>query len=96
MVLISILAGAGVGAVWTNTDALISTLAQSGRLGATMGAAGTFKEFGDMVGPLLIGAVSEVFGLPFGFVMCGVLGLVILALIARGGAFGDTAMSRSA
>ena len=72
----SIIAGVGVGTVWTNTDALISTLAREGRLGATMGAAGSFKELGDMLGPLLIGSVSQVFGLRVGFVACGVLGLV--------------------
>ncbi len=41
------IAGVGVGTVWTNTDALISTLAAEGKMGATMGAAGTFKEFGE-------------------------------------------------
>src|SRR5512138_305427 len=44
LLLVSILAGFGVGTVWTNTDALISGLAEKGKLGATMGAAGSFKE----------------------------------------------------
>ncbi len=78
---VSILAGIGVGTVWTNTDALISDLAQTGRLGATMGAAGSFKEFGDMLGPLLIGLVSQAFGLTVGFISCGLLGLLSLGLI---------------
>ncbi len=78
---VSVLAGVGIGIVWTNTDALISGLARDGRLGATMGAAGAFKEFGDMLGPLLIGAASQAFGLTIGFVSCGVLGLLILGLI---------------
>jgi len=78
---VAILAGIGVGTVWTNTDALISQRALSGKLGATMGAAGTFKEIGDMLGPLLIGVVSQAFGLTIGFVTCGVLGLLSLALI---------------
>ena len=80
---IAILAGLGVGAVWTNTDALISQLAQVDKLGATMGIAGTFKEIGDMLGPVLIGVVSQAFGLTAGFVACGVLGLLGLGLIAR-------------
>lgn len=78
---VSILAGIGVGTVWTNTDALVSQQAQAGKLGATMGVAGTFKEVGDMLGPLLIGIVSQAFGLTVGFVACGVLGLLALGLI---------------
>jgi len=80
---LAILAGTGVGTVWTNTDSLISQLAREGKLGATMGVAGTFKEIGDMLGPLLIGVVSQAFGLTAGFVTCGLLGLCTLMLIAR-------------
>lgn len=81
LILVSILAGVGIGTVWTNTDALVSNLAQSGQLGATMGVAGSFKELGDMLGPLLIGVLSEAFGLKTGFVVCGLLGLLSLVLI---------------
>ena len=83
LVATALVAGLAVGTVWTNTDALISTLAREGRLGATMGAAGSFKELGDMVGPILIGVVSQAFGLTVGFVSCGLLGLIVLALILR-------------
>jgi len=83
LVIVSIIAGIGVGTVWTNTDTLVSGLAKEGKMGATMGAAGSFKELGDMVGPLLIGVVSQAFGLPVGFVACGVLGLLSLLLIRR-------------
>ena len=81
LVLASVAAGVGVGTVWTNTDALISRLARRSQLGATMGAAGSFKELGDMIGPLLVGALSQVFGLPIAFVACGVLGLTSVALL---------------
>jgi MFS family permease len=81
LILDAILAGIGVGIVWTNTDTLVSKLAEEGKLGATMGAAGSFKEFGDMVGPILIGLLSQVLGLTWGFVICGVLGLLSIALI---------------
>jgi MFS family permease len=77
----AIFAGIGVGIVWTNTDTLVSMLADEGKLGATMGAAGSFKEFGDMVGPILIGVLSQILGLAWGFVICGILGLFSLALI---------------
>jgi MFS family permease len=80
---ISILAGIGVGTVWTNTDTLISQQAHAGKLGTTMGVAGTFKEIGDMLGPLLIGVVSQAFGLTIGFVTCGVLGMLALGLIVN-------------
>jgi len=46
-----------------------------------MGIAGSFKEFGDMVGPIVIGVLSQAFGLTFGFVACGLLGLLSLALM---------------
>ena len=81
LVLLSIAAGVGVGTVWTNSDLLVSKLAKEGRMGATMGVAGSFKEFGDMVGPLLIGALSQWLGLTAGFVICGVLGLMSLILV---------------
>ena len=81
LILDAIIAGIGVGVVWTNTDTLISTLAQKGKLGATMGAAGSFKEFGDMVGPILIGFLSQILGLSLGFVICGVLGVLAIFLL---------------
>lgn len=81
LIVFSILAGFGVGTVWTNTDALVSRLAASDKLGATMGAAGSFKEFGDMIGPILIGLLAQAFGLPVGFVVCGALGLLALPII---------------
>jgi MFS transporter, ACDE family, multidrug resistance protein len=80
---VAVLAGIGIGTVWTNTDALVSTLAQQGQMGATMGVAGSFKEFGDMLGPLLIGLLSQAFGLTAGFVVCGALGLLVLVVITR-------------
>jgi len=82
LILVLIAAGIGVGIVWTNTDALISELAEAGKLGATMGAAGSFKELGDMIGPILIGVLSQALGLTAGFLICGVLGLLSIFLIA--------------
>jgi MFS transporter, ACDE family, multidrug resistance protein len=81
LLIVAALSGAGIGIVWTNSDTIVSRLAKAGHLGATMGAAGSFKEFGDMVGPVLIGALSQVFGLRAGFVTCGVAGLLLFVLI---------------
>jgi MFS transporter, ACDE family, multidrug resistance protein len=78
---VCILAGLGVGTVWTNTDALVSSLARAGRLGTTMGVAGSFKELGDMLGPALIGALSQALGLSAGFVICGILGIASAAVL---------------
>jgi MFS family permease len=78
-----VLGGLGVGTVWTNSDAAVSRLARDGRLGTTMGVAGSFKEIGDMLGPALIGAASQEFGLTAGFVICGLLGLACVPLVPR-------------
>lgn len=82
LVATTVIAGFAVGTVWTNADTLISRLAREGQLGATMGAAGSFKELGDMLGPILIGVVSQAFGLTAGFLGCGVLGLMALFWVA--------------
>lgn len=83
LIIIAIISGVGVGVVWTNTDALVSSLAKEGAVGQTMGIAGSFKEFGDMIGPLLIGVLSQFLGLTTGFVICGVLGLIAFGFIMR-------------
>jgi len=82
LALVVILAGLGVGTVWTNCDTMVSSLARPGTLASSMGAAGSFKEIGDMLGPLTIGALAEVAGLRVGFVLCGLLGLAAAAVVA--------------
>ena len=76
-----IVAGIGVGTVWTNSDTLVSSLASDSRLGATIGAAQSFKEFGDMTGPLLVGLLTQFFGVRVGFVACGSVALVLLGVL---------------
>ena len=78
-----IIAGIGVGTVWTNSDTLVSSLAKDSNLGASIGAAQSFKEFGDMVGPLLIGLLTQLFGIRFAFVACGLLALAFLVVLTR-------------
>lgn len=78
-----IIAGIGVGTVWTNSDTLVSSLAKDSNLGASIGAAQSFKEFGDMVGPLLIGLLTQAFGIRFAFVSCGLLALAFLVVLTR-------------
>jgi MFS family permease len=78
-----IMAGIGIGTVWTNSDTMVSKLATQTQLGASIGAAQSFKEFGDMIGPLLIGALTQFFGVRVGFVSCGVLAMLFLIALAR-------------
>lgn len=80
LIMVSIFAGIGIGTVWTNSDALISRLSKDNAMGATMGVAGSFKELGDMIGPLLMGALSQALGLKWGFVICAVLGGMALLI----------------
>jgi len=81
LVVVALLGGAGVGTVWTNSDAMVSQLARERRLASSLGMASSFKELGDMLGPLLIGAIAQAFGLRVSFISCGILGLAgILAL----------------
>lgn len=86
LIIVCILAGIGIGTVWTNSDALVSKLATENAMGATMGVAGSFKELGDMIGPLLMGAISQALGLKWGFVICAVLGgiaLLVTIIVAK-------------
>jgi len=84
LIAVVVLAGIGVGTVWTNSDALVSSMATENALGASMGAAQSFKELGDMVGPLLVGLATQFFGVRVGFVSCAVLALPCLPLLMRG------------
>lgn len=81
LIVVAILGGIGVGTVWTNTDAMVSRLADEGRVAATLGAAGSFKELGDMLGPLLIGILAQAWNLRASFVICGILGFLSIVLL---------------
>jgi MFS family permease len=84
-----VLGGLGVGTVWTNSDAMVSQLARSGRTASALGVAGSFKELGDMLGPLLIGALTQAFGLKVSFVTCGIIGLSSILCLAVAKKAGD-------
>ena len=83
LIAIVICAGIGIGTVWTNSDALVSASATAAKLGASIGAAQSFKEFGDMIGPLLVGALTQFFGVRVGFVTCGAVALAFVVLLSR-------------
>ena len=79
---LAVLAGVGVGTVWTNTDMLVTKIAGDRQLGAAVGAAQSFKEVGDMLGPLAIDAITQAWGVRVGFIACGGAALAVRALLA--------------
>lgn len=92
---LAILAGLGIGTVWTNSDAMVGALVEENRLGAGMGAAQSFKELGDMVGPVLIGLLTQLFGVRAAFVACGTIALIALLMLSRSPAFRAVSPSRA-
>ena len=79
---LAVFAGLGVGTVWTNTDMLVTKIAGDRQLGAAVGAAQSFKEMGDMLGPLAIGAITQTWGVRVGFIACGGAALAVVPLLA--------------
>jgi MFS family permease len=80
LVVVAIVAGIGIGTVWTNTDVLVGALADPERMATSMGVAQSFKELGDMVGPLMVGAITSIWGVRAGFVVCGSVAILLLGL----------------
>lgn len=77
------LAGAGVGMMWTAVDSVVAGISDARSVGLSLGAAGTFKELGDMTGPMLMGGISQLRGLRTGFVSVGLLGLFLIGASMR-------------
>jgi len=59
----------------------VSALPARRHLDTSIGAAQSFKELGDMIGPLLVGLFTQCFGVRAGFVCCGAVALVALILL---------------
>ena len=78
LICLVVVAGFGIGTVWTNSDTLVSAVADKNKLGASIGVAQSFKEFGDMVGPITIGLLTQVYGVRTGFISCGASATVLL------------------
>ncbi len=83
LLVVAVLAGLGIGTVWTNSDTLVSTLVEPNQLATGMGAAQSFKEFGDMTGPVVVGFLTQVYGVRVGFVTSGALALMLLIALMR-------------
>ncbi len=52
----------------TNTDMQVTKIAGDRQLGAAVGATQSFKEVGDMLGPLATGAITQAWGARVGFI----------------------------
>lgn len=83
LVITSAVGAAGIGAVWTVTTSAAAEVAGQGRMGLVMGNLGSFKEVGDMTGPIIVGTLAQAVSLQAGFVASGMLAaLVTVPLIA--------------
>lgn len=89
-----ILAGGGLGAAWANSLAVVGESAESRRIGADLGLAGSCKDAGDMAGPLFLGYLAGAFGLSAAFAICGGLGLLAAAAVAAASRDGFAAPRR--
>lgn len=82
LLIAAVLTGLGLGTTWTNSLAVVGEGADSRRLGGDLGLAGSCKDAGDIVGPLLLGYLAGRLGLGAGFAICGGAGLLSVAIVA--------------
>ena len=61
------IAAASIGVVWTVTSSGAAEVAGHGRMGLVMGNLGSYKEVGDMAGPVIVGSIAQVASLQVGF-----------------------------
>lgn len=83
-VVVAMADAAGIGIVWTLSSVAVARAASDGEMGLAMGSLGSYKELGDMAGPLSIGMIAQFLSLTAGFVFCGLLGLVMLVPLIAG------------
>lgn len=78
-------AAAGIGVVWTVTSSGVAEVTAQERMGLVMGSLGSYKEVGDMAGPVIVGTLAQTLSLQVGFVVSGLLaGLVTLPFLLKG------------
>ncbi len=77
-IIVAMADAAGIGIVWTLSSVAVAKAAEGRNLGLALGNLGSYKEIGDMAGPLTIGILAQFISLTAGFVLCGLLGLVAL------------------
>lgn len=77
-VAVAVLDAAGIGLVWTLSSVAVARAARNEEMGLVLGNLGSYKEIGDMAGPLAIGLLAQFISLTVGFVVCGLMGLFVL------------------
>jgi MFS family permease len=65
----------GVGCVAPLGEAFVGDVSEEGALALNLGVAGSYKELGEMVGPLTMGFVGQTLGLNWAFFMVGLAGV---------------------
>jgi MFS family permease len=71
----------GVGCVAPLGEALVGDVSDEESLALNLGIAGSYKELGEMAGPISMGFVGQSLGLSWAFVLVGVAGLVSLVCL---------------
>ena len=65
----------GVGCVAPLGEAFVGDVSEEGALALNLGVAGSYKELGEMVGPLTMGFVGQTLGLNWAFFTVGLAGV---------------------
>jgi MFS family permease len=65
----------GIGCVAPLGEALVGDVSEEETLALNLGLAGSYKELGEMAGPISVGFVGQTLGLSYAFLMVGVVGI---------------------
>jgi MFS family permease len=80
-ILAACLLAVGIGCVAPLGEALVGDVSNEDNLAINLGLAGSYKELGEMAGPLLLGFVGQTIGLEYAFLMVGAAGIGSLACL---------------
>jgi MFS family permease len=72
---VACLMAVGIGCVAPLGEAFIGDVSEEDALALNLGIAGSYKELGEMTGPLTMGFVGQALGLQWAFLMVGVVGI---------------------
>ena len=74
-VLAACLLAVGIGCVAPLGEALVGDVSDQDNLAINLGLAGSYKELGEMAGPIGLGFIGQTLGLDYAFLMVGVAGI---------------------
>ncbi len=86
ILLVSAVFGLGLSLSTVATSAYVAEVAASTRMGASMGALSSIMDIGHSTGPLVTGAVITAGGYEWGFLLSGILALVVTLVFAASSA----------